>query len=171
ASGVPVVLEVEEVGTGWKQIGRGATDKDGRLRDLLGEGTLVEGTYRLTFDTHTYFAGRRGESFYPQVTVVFSVRDAHQDYHVPVLLRTFAYSTYRGTCLMTIGLGANNYGKSRVRLLRVNRQEGRHDIKELAVAVSFEGDFEAAHTKGDNTKILPTDTMKNTVYALARQHP
>jgi urate oxidase len=39
------------------------------------------------------------------------------------------------------------------------------------LAISFEGDFETAHTKGDNTKILPTDTMKNTVYALARQHP
>jgi urate oxidase len=72
---------------------------------------------------------------------------------------------------MTIRLGQNNYGKSRVRLLRVARQEGRHDIKELTLAISFEGDFEAAHTKGDNTKILPTDTMKNTVYALARQHP
>jgi len=72
---------------------------------------------------------------------------------------------------MTIRLGANNYGKSRVRLLRVSKQEGRHDIKELTVAISFEGDFETAHTKGDNTKILPTDTMKNTVYALARQHP
>src|SRR5215472_7285599 len=72
---------------------------------------------------------------------------------------------------MAIRLGANNYGKSRVRLLRVTRQEGRHDIKEMTLAVSFEGDFESAHTKGDNTKILPTDTMKNTVYALARQHP
>jgi urate oxidase len=72
---------------------------------------------------------------------------------------------------MAIRLGENNYGKSRVRLLRVARQEGRHDIKELTLAISFEGDFETAHTKGDNTKILPTDTMKNTVYALARQHP
>ena len=71
---------------------------------------------------------------------------------------------------MAIRLGENSYGKSSVRLLRVARQEGRHDIKELTVAIRFEGDFEAAHTKGDNRKILPTDTMKNTVYALARQH-
>jgi 5-hydroxyisourate hydrolase len=97
ASGVPVVLDVEEVGTGWKQIGRGATDKDGRLRDLLGEGTLVEGTYRLTFDTHTYFADRKIESLYPQVSVIFSVRDAHEDYHVPLLLNPFGYTTYRGS--------------------------------------------------------------------------
>jgi urate oxidase len=71
---------------------------------------------------------------------------------------------------MTIRLGKNNYGKSRVRLLRVTRREDRHDIKELTLAIQFEGDFDAAHTRGDNRKILPTDTMKNTVYALARQH-
>jgi urate oxidase len=72
---------------------------------------------------------------------------------------------------MVLKLAENNYGESRVRMLRVVRQEGRHDIKELAVSIRFEGDFEAAHTKGDNKKILPTDTMKNSVYALARQYP
>ncbi|MFZ0882745.1 MAG: urate oxidase [Candidatus Acidiferrales bacterium] len=72
---------------------------------------------------------------------------------------------------MTIKLAENNYGKSRIRLLRVVRQDGRDDIRELTLAISFEGDFESAHTKGDNSKILPTDTMKNTVYVLARQYP
>ena len=71
---------------------------------------------------------------------------------------------------MTIRLGDNNYGKARVRLLRVARQEGRHDVQELTLGIRFEGDFETAHTIGDNSKILPTDTMKNTVYALARKH-
>src|SRR2546430_3207815 len=71
---------------------------------------------------------------------------------------------------MPIRLGDNHYGESAVRLLRVNRQEGRHDIKEISVTIRFEGDFSAAHIKGDNRKILPSDTMKNTVYALARQH-
>jgi urate oxidase len=72
---------------------------------------------------------------------------------------------------MAVNLAENNYGESRVRLLRVIRQEGRHDIKELTVGIRFEGDFEAAHTKADNKKILPTDTMKNSVYAIARQYP
>jgi urate oxidase len=72
---------------------------------------------------------------------------------------------------MIVRLGENSYGKSSVRLLRVLRQEGRHDIKELTVTIRFEGDFEAAHTKGENKKILPSDTMKNTVYVLARQYP
>ncbi len=72
---------------------------------------------------------------------------------------------------MAVKLAENNYGESRVRLLRVVRQEGRHDIKELIVGIQFEGDFEAAHTKANNKKILPTDTMKNSVYAIARQYP
>ena len=72
---------------------------------------------------------------------------------------------------MAIRLGENNYGIRRVRLLRVARQEGRDDIEELTLGIRLEGDFEAAQTKGDNRKTLPTDTMKNTVYALARQYP
>jgi urate oxidase len=72
---------------------------------------------------------------------------------------------------MAIRLGQNDYGKSRVRLLRVSRQSDHHEVRELTLQILFEGDFETAHTKGDNRKILPTDTMKNTVYALARQYP
>ncbi|MGC2332238.1 MAG: urate oxidase [Candidatus Acidiferrales bacterium] len=72
---------------------------------------------------------------------------------------------------MSIRLAQNDYGKSRVRLLRVTRGKDEHEIKELTLDIRFEGDFETAHTQGDNSKILPTDTMKNTVYALARQHP
>jgi urate oxidase len=72
---------------------------------------------------------------------------------------------------MAIRLGQNNYGKSRVRLLRLSRRESQHNISEATFAISFEGDFETAHSEGDNSKILPTDTIKNTVYALARKHP
>src|ERR1700689_4672777 len=79
--------------------------------------------------------------------------------------------TCRRSQNMAVNLAENNYGESRVRMLRVVRQEGRHDIKELAVSIPFGGDFEADHPKGDNKKILPTDTMKNSVYALARQYP
>jgi urate oxidase len=54
---------------------------------------------------------------------------------------------------MTIKLAENSYGKSRLRLLRVVRQDGRHDIRELTLGISFEGDFETAHTKGDSGNI------------------
>jgi urate oxidase len=67
-------------------------------------------------------------------------------------------------------LGANNYGKSYVRLVRVARHADRHDIADLTVDVALEGDFAAAHAAGDNTGLLATDTMRNTVYALARGH-
>lgn len=72
---------------------------------------------------------------------------------------------------MPILLGENNYGESRVRLLRVVRQQDLNDIRDLMLAIRFEGDFEKAQSGGDNRKILPADTMKNTVYALARQYP
>jgi urate oxidase len=71
---------------------------------------------------------------------------------------------------MAIRLGENNYGKQRVRILQVARHPNRHDIKELTLGIRLEGDFESAHIKGDNRKVLPTDTMKNTVYALAKLH-
>jgi urate oxidase len=70
---------------------------------------------------------------------------------------------------MAIRLGENNYGKQHVRILQVARRPDRHDIKELTLGIRLEGDFESAHSKGDNRKVLPTDTMKNTVYALAKQ--
>ena len=68
----------------------------------------------------------------------------------------------------SVKLTHNRYGKSRVRLMRVTKHEQHHDLDEWTVEVLLSGDFETAHTLGDNSKILPTDTMKNTVYFVAR---
>ena len=65
-------------------------------------------------------------------------------------------------------LGDNRYGKSRVRLSRITRREDRHEFNEWTVRVLLEGDFETSFTEAENSKILPTDTMKNTVYSIAR---
>jgi urate oxidase len=65
-------------------------------------------------------------------------------------------------------LGENSYGKSRVRLSRITRLADKHLFNEWSVKVLLEGDFETAFTEADNSKILPTDTMKNTVYSIAR---
>src|SRR4051794_41822775 len=70
--------------------------------------------------------------------------------------------------MTTIRLGRNNYGKSRVRLVRVDRTPERHEIADLTVDVALAGDFAAAHIAGDNAGLLATDTMRDTVYALAR---
>jgi urate oxidase len=67
-----------------------------------------------------------------------------------------------------IELAENRYGKSRVRLMKVTRHDHGHDLREWTVQVLLKGDFDTAHFDGDNSKILPTDTMKNTVYSLAR---
>jgi urate oxidase len=65
-------------------------------------------------------------------------------------------------------LGKNRYGKSRVRLSRITREGDRHLFNEWKVRVLLEGDFETSFTDADNSKVLPTDTMKNTVYYVAR---
>lgn len=68
-------------------------------------------------------------------------------------------------------LGANLYGKARVRLAKVRRGEhGVHDLREFTVDVLATGDFTECFTMGDNAHILPTDTIKNSVYALAAKH-
>ncbi|HEX9892756.1 MAG TPA: urate oxidase [Gemmatimonadales bacterium] len=66
-------------------------------------------------------------------------------------------------------LAWNGYGKAEVRLVKVDRNEAAHLLTDLSVDVQLQGNFESVHTGGDNACVLPTDTMKNTVYALARQ--
>lgn len=70
---------------------------------------------------------------------------------------------------MAIKIVHDNYGKARVRLLKVDRRDDRHEVQNITVKIALEGDFEEIHTAGDNALCLPTDTMKNTVYALAGQ--
>jgi urate oxidase len=71
---------------------------------------------------------------------------------------------------MSAALTNNAYGKSQVRLTHVTRHADRHDLKELSVAVELEGDFAASYWAGDNSRVVATDTMKNTVYVLAKRH-
>ena len=70
---------------------------------------------------------------------------------------------------MPAKLHTNRYGKSRVRLMRLTKYFSHHDLDEWTVQLLLTGDFDTAHTLGDNSKILPTDTMKNTVYFVARE--
>src|SRR5579863_7716386 len=67
-----------------------------------------------------------------------------------------------------VKLAENRYGKSRVRLVRVKRHADHHELREWTVQILLQGDYESCFTAGDNSQILPTDTMKNTVYSLAR---
>jgi 5-hydroxyisourate hydrolase len=97
AAGVAIVLERDEAGA-VITLGRGETDADGRLRDLLQtDAPLAAGTYRLVFDTGRYFAAQGVEAFYPEVAIVFQVKNGGEHFHVPLLLSPFGYSTYRGS--------------------------------------------------------------------------
>ena len=67
-------------------------------------------------------------------------------------------------------LVANRYGKGRVRVMKILRDGATHRIKDLNVKAMLEGDLETSYTKGDNSKVVPTDTIKNTINALAQKH-
>ena len=69
---------------------------------------------------------------------------------------------------MTYPMGPNRYGKSGIRLATVARDGDRHTFRDLDIEVRLEGAFEAAHVDGDNAAVLPTDTMRGTCFALAR---
>ena len=98
AAGVPIELEIRDWSGGWRRVGRGATDADGRLRTLMAAGEpLVAGVYRLVFDVEKYCATVGAASFYPRVIVEFTASDGESHYHVPLLLSPFGYTTYRGT--------------------------------------------------------------------------
>jgi 5-hydroxyisourate hydrolase len=94
AAGVPVRLE-RRAGQGWAVVGGGATDDDGRARDLVPDGARLEaGAYRLRFDTGAYLGP---DAFFPEVVLIFRVTAPEEHHHVPLLLSPFGYSTYRGS--------------------------------------------------------------------------
>lgn len=98
AAGVAVRLEQQGREGNWSKIGEGRTDADGRVKNLLPAGVpLAVGAYRLTFDSGAYFSSQGAKSFYPSISILFQVTDPAQNYHVPLLLSPFGYSTYRGT--------------------------------------------------------------------------
>ena len=98
AVGLDVTLDLLEIDGRFTRLAERFTNEQGRVTDFLGPGTLQpDRTYRLTFDTGPHFAASGRAMFYPYVKVVFTVLDAREHYHVPLLLSPFGYSTYRGT--------------------------------------------------------------------------
>jgi len=94
-----IVVRLERDGSG--ELGRAATDEDGRITDF-GVASLSAGTYRLVFETGAYLggsgAGERGITpFFPEVVVTFSADGLRPRYHLPLLLSPYSYSTYRGS--------------------------------------------------------------------------
>ncbi|GAB3519959.1 factor-independent urate hydroxylase [Arthrobacter monumenti] len=83
-------------------------------------------------------------------------------------MTTLTTENSTATASSRIVLGQNQYGKAEVRLVKITRDTDRHEIEDLNVSSQLHGDFAAAHSDGDNSHVVATDTQKNTVYALAR---
>lgn len=97
ANDVPVRLE-RRVAADWAVVGSSRTDEDGRCSQLLPEGeTLRPGLYRLAFDTASYHLEQKNEGLYPVVEITFHVREGETEFHIPLLLSPYGYTTYRGS--------------------------------------------------------------------------
>ena len=93
AAGVRITLRRDN-----SLLGSGVTDEDGRVRDLLQQGSdLAEGDYTLTFAVGDYFSSAKRDTFYGDIEINFRIRSPSEHYHVPLLLSPFGYSTYRGS--------------------------------------------------------------------------
>src|SRR5437588_4728660 len=64
----------------------------------------------------------------------------------------------------------HRYGKAKVRVMKILREADWHMLKDIEVAVLLRGDFASYYISGDNTRVVATDTMKNTINVLAKQH-
>lgn len=92
ARGVPVVLKFRRGSSeAWQILGQGITDATGRLTDLMPQDQVAQtGQYCLTFDATSC------SRFFPEISVCFVVLDPDKQYHIPLLLNDFGYTTYRG---------------------------------------------------------------------------
>jgi 5-hydroxyisourate hydrolase len=97
ALNVLVRLEVQE-SSGWRLVAAQRTDQDGRCAQLLPENApLLAGSYRLSFETASYYAAQKMEALYPVVEVTFRVREGETQFHIPLLLNANGFTTYRGS--------------------------------------------------------------------------
>ena len=97
AANLPITL-FQQTASGWTKLSEGVTNQDGRLSNLLEVGEALEaGTYRMHFETQTYYQASNDKGFYPYVDIVFNLEAGGTHYHIPLLLTAFGYSTYRGS--------------------------------------------------------------------------
>ncbi|XP_075884909.1 5-hydroxyisourate hydrolase-like [Nelusetta ayraudi] len=81
----------------WNLLSVGTTNEDGRCPGLVSRQAFIPGMYKLRFETGSYWEELGCSCFHPYVEVVFTISDAEQRFHIPLLLSRFSYSTYRGS--------------------------------------------------------------------------
>ena len=95
--GVNVTLE-KHVGKEWQSLSQGVTNEQGRIGELFpAKQTLEAGEYRVVFKTGEYFKKAGRDTFFPEIPVIFEVKNVDQHYHIPLLLSPYGFSTYRGS--------------------------------------------------------------------------
>ena len=97
AVGLSVALSQKQADGDWAVLGASATGRDGRISDWGQPIDQIPGVYRLTFDTGAYYSRQDQAGFYPEVHVVFELANHLENYHLPLLVSPFGYSTYRGS--------------------------------------------------------------------------
>jgi 5-hydroxyisourate hydrolase len=96
-AGIQVSLE-RQSGKAWQALAQGTTNEQGRIAELFPAGTSLQaGEYRVVFKTGDYYKGLNQETFFPEIPVVFQVKQTDQHYHIPLLLSPYGFSTYRGS--------------------------------------------------------------------------
>lgn len=97
SAGVSVTLE-QQVGDQWQALSEGVTNQQGRIAELFpANRSMTPGEYRVVFKTGDYYKKENRETFFPEVPVIFQVKQADQHYHIPLLLSPYGFSTYRGS--------------------------------------------------------------------------
>jgi len=96
AANIVVTLEAQQ-GEKWVKLNEDKTDKDGRIKELYPKDTsLQKGIYKVTFKTGDWFKTNNQRTFFPEVPVVFLIDGTLDHYHIPLLMSSYGYSTYRG---------------------------------------------------------------------------
>ncbi|SER26607.1 MULTISPECIES: hydroxyisourate hydrolase [Pseudomonas] len=97
SSGVNVTLE-RHMGEAWQPLAQGTTNEQGRIAELYpSDKPLQKGEYRVVFKTGEYYKKTGHETFFPEIPVIFEVKQTDQHYHIPLLLSPYGFSTYRGS--------------------------------------------------------------------------
>jgi 5-hydroxyisourate hydrolase len=95
--GINVTLE-RHVGQDWQPLAQGTTNEQGRIAELFPANKPFEaGEDRVVFKTGEYFEKTKHETFFPEIPVIFKVKQTDQHYHIPLLLSPYGFSTYRGS--------------------------------------------------------------------------
>lgn len=97
SAGIQVTLE-QHSGNQWQALGQGVTNEQGRIAALFPEQrSFAPGEYRVVFKTGDYYRKVGHDTFFPEIPVIFEVKDTGQHYHIPLLLSPYGFSTYRGS--------------------------------------------------------------------------